>query len=78
MKKETKRKRILATVSRELTAEFGAWFNHAEIDLMIQFAQSFPDEAIVVTRSRQLSWSPFIEQEAEGSPHGLLKGAAKP
>ena len=26
---------------------------------MIQFAQSFPDEAIVVTLSHQLSWSLF-------------------
>ena len=26
---------------------------------MIQFAQSFPDEAIIVTLSQQLSWSHF-------------------
>jgi DUF1016 N-terminal domain/N-6 DNA Methylase len=50
-------KQILVTVSRELTAEYGAGFSYAEIARMIQFAQLFPDEAIVVTLSQQLSWS---------------------
>ena len=48
---------ILVTVSRSLTAEYGRGFSHAELARMVQFAQSFPDEAIVVTLSRQLSWS---------------------
>lgn len=52
-------KQILVTVSRELTAEYGRGFSYAEIARMIQFAQSFPDEAIVVTLSQQLSWSHF-------------------
>ena len=52
-------KQILVTVSRELTADYGRGFSHAEIARMIQFAQSFPDEAIVVTLSQQLSWSHF-------------------
>ena len=51
--------RILATVSRELTAEYGRGFSYAEIARMIQFSQLFPDEAIVVTLSRQLIWSHF-------------------
>lgn len=50
-------KQILVTVSRELTAEYGQGFSYAEIARMIQFAQLFPDEAIVVTLSQQLSWS---------------------
>ena len=50
---------ILVTVSRELTAVYGRGFGYAEIARMIQFAQSFPDEAIVVTLSQQLSWSHF-------------------
>ena len=50
-------KRILVTVSRELTAEYGRGFSYAEIARMIQFSQLFPDEAIVVTLSQQLSWS---------------------
>jgi predicted nuclease of restriction endonuclease-like (RecB) superfamily len=52
-------KQILVTVSRELTAEYGRGFSYAEIARMIQFAQLFPDEAIVVTLSQQLSWSHF-------------------
>lgn len=50
-------KQILVTVSRELTAEYGRGFSHAELARMIQFAQLFPDEAIVATLSQQLSWS---------------------
>ena len=54
-------KRILATVSRELTAEFGAGFSYATVNRAIQFAQFFPNPAIVSTLSTQLSWSHFIE-----------------
>ena len=52
-------KRILVTVSRELTAEYGRGFSYAELARMIQFTEAFPDEAIVVTLSQQLSWSHF-------------------
>jgi predicted nuclease of restriction endonuclease-like (RecB) superfamily len=52
-------KQILVTVSRELTTDYGRGFSYAEIARMIQFAQAFPDEAIVVTLSQQLSWSHF-------------------
>lgn len=54
-------KRILATVSRELTAEFGGGFGYATVNRAIQFAQFFPDQAIVSTLSTQLSWSHFVE-----------------
>ena len=54
-------KQTLATVSRELTHEFGRGFSYAGISRMIQFVQVFPDEAIVATLSQQLSWSHFIE-----------------
>lgn len=54
-------KRILATVSRELTAEFGGGFGYATVNRAIQFAQFFSDQAIVSTLSTQLSWSHFIE-----------------
>jgi predicted nuclease of restriction endonuclease-like (RecB) superfamily len=53
--------RILATVSRELTAEFGGGFGYATVNRAIQFAQFFPNPAIVSTLSTQLSWSHFIE-----------------
>ena len=52
-------KQILVTVSRELTAEYGLGFSYAEIARMIQFAQAYPEEAIVVTLSQQLGWSHF-------------------
>jgi len=52
-------KQILATVSRELTAEYGRGFSYAEIARMIQFSQLFSDEKLVVALSQQLSWSHF-------------------
>jgi predicted nuclease of restriction endonuclease-like (RecB) superfamily len=52
-------KQILVTVSRELTADYGRGFSHTELTRMVQFAQAFPEEAIVVTLSQQLSWSHF-------------------
>jgi predicted nuclease of restriction endonuclease-like (RecB) superfamily len=54
-------KQILATVSRELTAEFGRGFGYATINRAIQFCQYFPEQEIVSTLSTQLSWSHFIE-----------------
>jgi predicted nuclease of restriction endonuclease-like (RecB) superfamily len=52
-------KQILVTVSRDLAAEYGRGFSYAELSRMVQFTQTFPDEAIVVTLSQQLSWSHF-------------------
>ena len=52
-------KQILVTVSRELTADYGRGFSLTELTRMVQFAQAFPEEAIVVTLSQQLSWSHF-------------------
>lgn len=40
-------KRILVTLSRELTADYGRGFSYAEIARMIQFCQLFPDKVIV-------------------------------
>jgi predicted nuclease of restriction endonuclease-like (RecB) superfamily len=54
-------KRILATVSRELTVEFGQGFALRSLYRAIQFCQSFTDEEIVSTLSTQLSWSHFVE-----------------
>lgn len=48
------RKRILATVSRELTEELRGGFGYATVNRAIQFAQFFPDPAIVSTLSTQL------------------------
>ncbi len=54
-------KRILATVSRELTVEFGQAFTLRSLYRAIQFCQCFTDQEIVSTLSTQLSWSHFIE-----------------
>lgn len=54
-------KRILATVSRQLTSDFGQAFTLRSLYRSIQFAQFFPDSSIVTTLSTQLSWSHFIE-----------------
>ena len=52
-------KQFLVTVSRELTVDYGRGFSHTELTPMVQFAQAFPDMAIVVKLSQQLSWSHF-------------------
>ena len=52
-------KRILATVSQGLAAEFGDGFSYSALTRMVRFAETIADEAIVVTLSQQLSWSHF-------------------
>ncbi len=54
-------KRVLLTVSRELTDEFGQAFTLRSLYRAIQFCQCFTDREIVSTLSTQLSWSHFIE-----------------
>jgi predicted nuclease of restriction endonuclease-like (RecB) superfamily len=55
-------KQIVASVSRQLQEEFDIkGFDEKNVRRMMQFAQEFPDEKIVVTASRQLSWSHFVE-----------------
>lgn len=52
---------IYATLSRELAVEFGRGFEATNLRRMVQFAEAFPDEGIVATLSRELSWSHFKE-----------------
>jgi len=54
-------KQILATVSQELTAEFGAGFNYTALTRMARFAEWMVDERIVATLSQTLSWSHIVE-----------------
>ena len=51
---------IVSTVSRELTRAYGAGFGAKNLARMIQFHEVFPDEEIVVSLSRQLSWTHFL------------------
>jgi len=52
---------IVATVSRELTSDYGRGFTEKALWRMIQFAERFLDGEIVATLSRELSWSHFVE-----------------
>ncbi len=52
---------IVATVSRQLTGEFGPGFAEKSLRRMIQFALVFEDEQNVATLSRNLGWSHFVE-----------------
>lgn len=54
-------KQVVATVSRDLTAEFGQSFSVRGLYRAMQFCQRFPDQEIVSTLSTQLSWSHFME-----------------
>ena len=52
---------IVATLSRQLVAEYGRGYTEKNLHRMIQFAEAFPDEQIVASLWRQLSWSHFRE-----------------
>ena len=52
---------IVSTLSTQLAAEYGQAFGVRSLRRMVQFAEVFPDEAVVAALSRQLSWSHFIE-----------------
>ena len=51
---------IVYAVSTQLVKEFGTGFSEKNLRRMVQFAETFPNEQIVVTLSRQLGWSHFI------------------
>ena len=53
--------KILIVLAQELTTEYGRSFSEKNLRHMVRFAESFPDEGIVSTVSRQLSWSHFLE-----------------
>lgn len=52
---------ILPTLSAKLEPDYGKGFSAKSLHRMVQFAAAFPDENIVATLSRQLSWSHFRE-----------------
>ena len=51
---------IVVTLSRQLVVDYGNGFTEKNLRRMIQFAEVFPDEQIVVSLIRQLSWTHFI------------------
>ena len=52
---------IVATVSRQLTADYGRGFTRSNLHRMVQFAEAWPDGEKVATLSRQLTWSHVVE-----------------
>ncbi|MDP0490943.1 MAG: PDDEXK nuclease domain-containing protein [Verrucomicrobiota bacterium JB023] len=54
-------KEILATLSQELTTDFGRGFSYSALTRMVRFSEVFDEAEIVATLSRQLGWSHFKE-----------------
>jgi predicted nuclease of restriction endonuclease-like (RecB) superfamily len=50
---------IVVTLSRQLVVEYGRGYSEKNLRRMVQFAEAFAEEEIVVTLSRHLSWSHF-------------------
>jgi hypothetical protein len=53
-------KTIIRNLAKQLSAEFGRGFSSDLLYRMVQFYECFPDADIVVTVSRQLSWSHIL------------------
>jgi predicted nuclease of restriction endonuclease-like (RecB) superfamily len=53
--------RIVASVGRQLSAEYGAGFEEKNLRRMMRFSELFPDQQIVASLMRQLSWTHFLE-----------------
>jgi len=54
-------KQIVATVSRQLTKEYGKGFTRTALFRMLQLVERFPDLKTVTALSQHLSWSHFVE-----------------
>jgi hypothetical protein len=52
-------KQIVASLSRQLSLEFGKSFTEKNLRRMIQFNEAFSDFEIVASLMRQLSWTHF-------------------
>lgn len=53
-------KQVISSLAAQLVREYGNGFSEKNIRRMMQFAEVFPDEQIVVLAIRQLSWTHFI------------------
>ena len=54
-------KQIVATLSHQLTQEYGKGFSRSALNRMCLFNTAFPDSGISATLSDKLSWPHFIE-----------------
>jgi len=53
-------KEIVVSLTRQLATEYGAAFSEKNLRRMMQFAKTFPNQEIVVSLIRQLSWTHII------------------
>lgn len=53
-------KQIVSTLCRQLSSEYGTSFSEKNLRRMMQFAETFPDEKIVVSLIRELSWTHIL------------------
>lgn len=54
-------KQIFSTLSGKLSADYGRGFSQQNLFRMSQLVEAFPDEQVINTLSRELSWSHFVE-----------------
>jgi predicted nuclease of restriction endonuclease-like (RecB) superfamily len=54
-------KAILATLSQQLTQDFGKGFSYSALTRMTKFSEAFPEQSVVLMLARTLSWSHFRE-----------------
>ena len=54
-------KQVVERLAVHLSGEYGQGFSRANLFKMMQFAEAFPSGSIVLTLSRQLSWSHVVE-----------------
>jgi len=52
---------IVSTLSRQLTAEYGAGFSRQNLFHMIRFVEAWPEQAEIAALSQHLGWSHFKE-----------------
>lgn len=65
-------KRIIATLSQQLTLRYGKGYTYTAITRMMKVAMSYPDEQIIATLSQQLTWSHFVELVSISNPQERL------
>jgi hypothetical protein len=53
-------KQVISSLASQLVLEYGNGFSEKSMRRMIQFAEVFQDEQIVVSAIRELSWTHFI------------------
>jgi len=53
--------RIVYTLSIQLMQKYGSGFSEKSLQRMIQFSEVFPEQKIVASLMRQLSWTHFLE-----------------